>query len=76
MKSDLTKVYRGNPIQAEMIKQMLEENGISCMLRNKMMGSIAPWLVSYGGENPVSVEVLIEDEEKAKELIEGFLNEG
>ena len=36
------------------------------------MGSIAPWQVSAGGFEPVEVEVLEKDKEKALELINEF----
>ena len=72
MKSEHITVFKGNPIQCEMIKQMLEENGIISNLKNQMMGSIAPWLVSYGGNNPVIVEVIYSDEVRATELITEF----
>ena len=69
---DLTVVYRGNPIDSEIVKQILAENGIMVNLKNQLMGSIAPWQVSSGGLDPVVVEVMEKDRKKALELINQF----
>lgn len=36
------------------------------------MGTIAPWQVSPGGFEPVEVEILVKDKEKALKLIYEF----
>lgn len=36
------------------------------------MGTIAPWHVSPGGFEPVEVEILLKDKEKALKLIDEF----
>ena len=71
-KSGLVVVFRGNPVDSEIIKDILEDNGIVTSIRNKLMGSIAPWQVSPGGITPVEIEVLGRDEERALELINKF----
>jgi len=70
MSSDLIVIFRGNPIEAEMIKEMFLDYGIMAQLKNQLMGSIAPWHVSAGGFEPVEVLVLKKDEEKALKLID------
>ncbi len=70
MSSELIVIFRGNPIEAEMIKEMFLDNGIVAQLKNQLMGSIAPWHVSAGGFEPVEVIVLKKDEEKALSLID------
>jgi hypothetical protein len=69
---DLIVVFRGNPLDSEIVKEILADNGIMAHLKNQLMGSIAPWQVSPGGFEPVEVEVLEEDKEKALELVEEF----
>ncbi len=69
---NLTVVYRGNPIDSEIVKEILSENGIMVNLKNQLMGSIAPWQVSSGGLDPVEVEVMGKDRKKALELIGQF----
>ena len=70
--SDLIVVFRGNPVDSEMVKEILTDNGIMASLKNQLMGSIAPWQVSAGGFEPVEVEILKEDLEKALDLINEF----
>lgn len=70
--SQLTVIFKGNPVEAEMIKNMLVEHGIRAILKNQLMGSIAPWHVSPGGFDPVEVEILANNKEEALKLIEEF----
>ncbi len=72
MNSDLIVIFSGNPIDAEMIKEMLLDNGIPAHLKNQLMGSIAPWHVSAGGFEPVEIVIMKKDEEKARRLIDEF----
>jgi len=72
--SKLIAVFKGNPLDAEMIKNMLIEAGISASLKNQHMGTIAPWQVSAGGFEPVDVLVFESDKEKALVLIEALSN--
>ena len=70
--SELIVIYRGNPIDSEMVKEILADNGILAGIKNQLMGSIAPWQVSAGGFEPVEVEILKKDEEKAIALLKEF----
>ena len=70
--SDLIVVFKGNSVDAEIIKQVLSDNGIMANLKNQLMGSIAPWQVSSGGFDPVEVEILENDKAKALDLIDEF----
>ncbi|MCG6186362.1 putative signal transducing protein [Maribellus maritimus] len=70
--SDLIVVFRGNPVDAEMVKEILVDNGIMASLKNQLMGSIAPWQISPGGFEPVEVEILESDKESALDLINEF----
>ena len=70
--SDLVVVFRGNPMDAEIINEILADNGIGANVKNQLMGSIAPWQVSAGGFEPVVIEVLKKDVEKALDLINEF----
>lgn len=70
--SKLVVVFRGNPVDSEIIQEILTDNGIMSNLKNQLMSSIAPWQVSSGGFDPVEVEVLEKDKERAFELINEF----
>lgn len=72
MDSELIVVFKGNPIDSELIKDILNDNGIMANLKNQLMGTIAPWHVSPGGFEPVEVEILAKDKEKALKLIDEF----
>ncbi len=70
--TDLIEIYRGNPINSEIIKDILNDNGVIASMSNQLMGSIAPWYVSAGGMDPVGVEIFARDREKALALIDAF----
>ena len=70
--SETLVIFRGNPIDAEMINQLLNDHGIVTLISNKLMGSIAPWQVSAGGFEPVEVIINKADEQRAHELIDAF----
>lgn len=72
MKSELISVFKGSPMDAEIVEQVLNDHDIQTNTRNKFMGSIAPWHVSSGGMDPVEIEVLSSDVEKALLLINEF----
>ncbi len=44
--SDLIVVFKGNSVDAEIVKEILSDNGILVSLKNQLMGSVAPWHVS------------------------------
>jgi len=75
MKTELIVIFRGNPADAGIVHEILNDNGIMANLRNELMGSIAPWYVSPGGANPIEVEILDKDKDAAQELIDAFLNQ-
>ncbi len=72
MSSNLVTVFSGNPADAEIIGEILSDNGIIANVKNQLMGSIAPWQVAAGGFEPVEIDVLQKDAEKALELINEF----
>jgi len=74
MDSELIVVFKGNPLDSEIVKDILNDNGIMANLKNQLMGTIAPWHVSPGGFEPVEVVVLVKDKEKALKLINEFNN--
>lgn len=73
MDSVLIVVFKGNPIDSEIVKDILNDNGIMSNLKNQLMGTIAPWHVSPGGFEPVEVEILLKDKEKALKLLDEFI---
>ena len=69
---DLVCIFAGNPIDADIIKQILDDNSIASNLKNGLMATIAPMDVSSGGAFPAEVEVFVKDEKEARLLVEAF----
>lgn len=72
MNSEIIVVFEGSPIDSEVIKDILIENGINANIKDQLMGTIAPWQVSPGGFQPVKIEILSKNKDKALELIKAF----
>lgn len=53
----LIKIFGGNLWQAQLVQGLLEENGISCILRNETMSAVTSPYATLGGE----VWVLIDE---------------
>ena len=69
---ELKEVYSGDSLKAQMIANLLRENGIPAFVRNQLLGQIAPFCVTLGGSNATSVEVIAEYAEEAKTIIGNF----
>jgi hypothetical protein len=78
MKTKLTKdelkpvvVFSGLPWEAQMIKNILENENIEAFLNNEILGTVAPF---YSSSGMGSVKVVISnlDYEKAKMIVEEF----
>lgn len=57
-------------VEADIIKSILEENGIKCILLDKHMGTVYPAVVLGSG---IRVMVEKEDSDKAHEIIREYL---
>lgn len=57
-------------VEADIIKSILEENDIKCVLLDKHMGTIYPAVVLDSG---IRVMVEKEDSDEAREIIEEYL---
>ena len=65
----MIEIYRGSPIQAMNICNLLENNGIEVFVLNELMANIEPWVVSPGGSAPMILNVNESDVENAIKLI-------
>jgi hypothetical protein len=72
--NDLVVVFAGNTFQANHAKNELENNGISAFLADEITGSLAPWHSAPGGAGAVRVSVPEEEVEKAKSIIQQFID--
>lgn len=62
--SKSTEVFSGSPWEAQIIKGLLESNNIRCVIKDGIMGTLAPYI-----DPTVSVLVTEEEYEIATELI-------
>ena len=58
------EVFSGSPWEAEIIKGLLESNDIRCVVKDGIMGTLAPYIAAA-----VSILVTEEEYEAATELI-------
>ena len=57
--SKAIEVFSGSPWEAEIIKGLLESNNIRCVIKDGIMGTLAPYIAP-------SVSVLVEGNRKAE----------
>jgi hypothetical protein len=67
----LTEVFAGTPWEAELIKGLLESNGIQTALKDGILGTLAPYLspevaVFVSEQNYESAVTLINERENKK----------
>lgn len=74
LKNELIEIYSGEFWQASMIETLLLNNNIQAFLKNELIGSIQPSIVSAGGLAPVKVVISMADQVAALEIIEDFNN--
>lgn len=72
--SEFVVVYVGNTIEADLVKSLLEGNGITAFLRDELMGTLAPWYVTPAGASAVKVVVAREDLPLAEPILQEFLD--
>lgn len=71
----LIEIYSGEIWQVKMMQSVLLEYKITTLLKNELMSSIDPTLISGGGFNPASLWVNSIELESAKKIIDDF-NDG
>ena len=62
--SKSVEVFSGSPWEAEIIKGLLETSGIRCVVKDGILGTLAPYIAPA-----VSILVLEDDYEAATEII-------
>ena len=67
-------LYPGDPVFKNTAFQELfdlEKNGIDAVLKDEIIGTLAPHLANYGASKAVRVKVKAEDVRQAEELLQG-----
>lgn len=67
-------VYTGTIAEADVLKGLLEVNGIPAFLQGETMASLAAWYVAPAGVRPIKVLVAGENAEEAKLIVEDFVD--
>jgi hypothetical protein len=68
---DFCVVYSGNIVQADILKSVMEGEGIEAFLEDEFIGMIAPY-VSPGGAGAVKVVVLKSRLDRARAIVKDF----
>jgi hypothetical protein len=62
---NLVEIFAGSSMEAEIVRNLLEDSDIEAFLKNEIMGTLAPWHTSPGGAGSVKVVVSNLDYAKA-----------
>ena len=65
----IVEVFAGDYFEGDLVSQVLEEHGIKSMVQNELMSTIAPWYITAGGNQSVSIQVNSKDYDEAMALI-------
>jgi hypothetical protein len=66
------EVFAGTAWEAAVVKSLLENAEIEVFLKDEIRGTMAPWHVSPGGTDAVTVVVSSADVENAKQVVEEY----
>jgi hypothetical protein len=70
---EFSVVYAGNIVQADLLKCLLEGQGIQVFLQDEVLGKIAPWYAAAGGAGAVKILIAKSDVDKARKTVEEFV---
>ena len=70
----MINIFKGTYSEAMNIKNLLENNKIKVFTENEYMSNIQPWIIAFGGFNPLTLKVNDEDYKSAKKIIKDFEN--
>lgn len=65
------EVFTGIVWEAEMVKNLLENEGIQAFLSNEIIGTLVPWYTNPGAGS-VNVVVAAKDLEQALKVVEAY----
>lgn len=71
---DLIVVFEGSYVEVDLLKSLLDANGITSFLKDQVMGTIAPMYASPGGVNAVKLLIPRVEYEDAMPIIDDFSN--
>ncbi len=65
-------IFIGPYSEAMILKNLLENSGITVYTQNEAMSTIEPVAISAGGYNTVTLKVAEEDFQQANEILTGY----
>lgn len=74
MEKGLEKIFIGTDIEANYIAAMLNEESIQCFVRNNFESSLGAGWADGSPEQSTELLVYTEDGEKAKAVVDSYLN--
>lgn len=72
--NELITVYAGNTIETHLIEGLLKDAKIATFLKDEILGELAPFYAAAGGAGAIKVVVAKRDFEKAKTIIQEFID--
>jgi hypothetical protein len=76
MESAWVIVYYGSMVDADLLRCLLDSEGIESLLQDEVMGHLAAPYIAAGGAGAVKVAVRRNDVTRARRLAEDFSNSG
>jgi hypothetical protein len=72
MYGDWVIVYSGSIVDADLLRCLLDREGIESMLQDEVMGNLAAPYIAPGGAGAVKVAVRRNDVTRARRLVDDF----
>jgi hypothetical protein len=69
----LEVIYYGNSWRADLVKCLLEGQGINVFLQDETLGKLLPWYTAAGGAGAVKVLVAESEIEAARPIVDDFM---
>jgi len=68
-------VYSGNIVDADLLRCLLDGQGIRSYLKDEFVGMVAPYVVGPGGVGAVKVVIAKENLVRATPIVEDFIRD-
>lgn len=70
----MVDIFKGTPGEAIIIRNLIKDRDIEVFTTQEFMSTLAPWMVTSGGFNPVTLKVNVEDFQIARDIVVNFEN--
>ena len=73
--NDLVTVHAGSLLEVQLLRSLLETEGIAVFLKDEILGTHAPAYAAAGGVGAIKVVIAKKDLDRAKLIVQEFLKE-